>query len=97
MNEQLHKAKEELKRVDHLIYVSLKYTRTVDVIRNVVDRLISSFDFVLDSLLQDQIDAEKLEIIPQAPKLKCELIEKFYIVNHQTNRIYFIFIRAEHF
>ena len=78
MNDYLMEARDELKRLEHIIYVSLKYTRTVDVIRNVVDRLISSFDFVLDSLLQDQIDAEKLEIIPQAPKLKCELIEKFY-------------------
>lgn len=78
MNEQLHKAKEELKRVDHLIYVSLKYTRTVDVLRNVVNRLISSFDFVLDSLLQKPLEKEKIESIPQAPKLKCELIEKFY-------------------
>ena len=31
---------EELKRVDHLVYVSLKYTRTVDVIRSIIDRLI---------------------------------------------------------
>ena len=33
MKESLDKAKEELKRADHLIYVSLKYTRTVDVIK----------------------------------------------------------------
>ena len=31
MNENIHDAKQEMKRVDHLIYVSLKYTRTVDV------------------------------------------------------------------
>ena len=63
MKELLKDAKEELKRVDHLIYVSLKYTRTVDVIRNVIDRLISSFDFVADGLLQKALDEKKIKEI----------------------------------
>ena len=42
MIETLENAKEELKRVDHLIFVSLKYTRTVDVLLNVINRIISS-------------------------------------------------------
>ena len=29
-------AKQELKRADHLLYVTLKYTRTVDVIKNTI-------------------------------------------------------------
>jgi len=78
MEELLKNAKEELKRVDHLIYVSLKYTRTVDVIRNVLQRLISSFDFVAAALLKKALDEEKIEVIPQAPKLKCEELEKLY-------------------
>ncbi len=32
-------ALQELKRADHLIYVTLKYTRTVDVIKNTIKRL----------------------------------------------------------
>ena len=34
MKEALDNAKEELKRVDHLFYVSLKYTRTADMMRH---------------------------------------------------------------
>ena len=41
MNTYLDKAKSELKRADHLIFVSLKYTRTVDVIRSIIERLIN--------------------------------------------------------
>ena len=40
MTENLENAKEELKRIDHLIYVTLKYTRTVDVLLSVVERMI---------------------------------------------------------
>ena len=37
-------ADEELKRADHMIYVTLKYTRTADVIHNILKRLINAFD-----------------------------------------------------
>jgi uncharacterized protein YnzC (UPF0291/DUF896 family) len=51
IEEEKNSAKEELKRADHLIYVSLKYTRTVDVIRSVVDRFMSAQEMTIDSLL----------------------------------------------
>jgi len=44
-------AEQELKRADHLIYVTLKYTRTSEVIKNTIKRLINAIDFaVLESL-----------------------------------------------
>ena len=52
MIENLEKAKDELKRIDHLIFVSLKYTRTGDVIYNVVKRMISSYEFLVNSLIK---------------------------------------------
>ena len=45
MKEALDNAKEELKRVDHLFYVSLKYTRTADMMRHLIERLINAFSF----------------------------------------------------
>ena len=47
MDDALYDAEKELKRVDHLIYVSLKYTRTVDVFKNIIKRLISTIDFIM--------------------------------------------------
>ena len=36
MDDLVEGAKEELKRADHSIYITLKYTRTVDVIKNII-------------------------------------------------------------
>jgi hypothetical protein len=68
----------ELKRVDHLIYVSLKYTRTVDVIKNIIARIIATYDFVWDDLLKRLEDERKIFEIPSAPGMKCTTIKKFY-------------------
>ncbi len=76
MNEYLDEARQELKRVDHLVYVSLKYTRTVDVIKSVVERLINAFDFALLELLNYLKEKKKIKEIPQSPGLKADLIEK---------------------
>lgn len=45
-------AEEEIKRADHLIYVTLKYTRTVDVIKNTIKRLIAAYDLAIIDLLK---------------------------------------------
>jgi len=78
MNEYLNEARQELKRVDHLVYVSLKYTRTVDVLKSVIDRMISSFDFVLLALLNRLKEKKKITEFPQSSALKVKLIEKHF-------------------
>ena len=40
-------SKEELKRADHLLYVTLKYTKNIDVIRNAIRRLINACDYAI--------------------------------------------------
>ena len=52
MKDYLDDVKNEVKRVDHLIYVSLKYTRTVDVLRNVTERIINAFEIGIEGLLK---------------------------------------------
>ena len=71
-------AEEELKRADHLIYVTLKYTKTVDVIRNTIHRLINSMDFVVMEVLtylrvKNMSDVPRMrmeQLIEKIPKLK---------------------------
>ncbi len=73
-------AREELKRVDHLIYVSLKYTRTVDVIKSIIDRLISCSNFAIVDLLEhskDKIDSD----IPESPAGRASMIKKLFSDN----------------
>lgn len=66
-------AKEELKRADHLIFVSLKYTRTMDVLESVVKRLIKCIEFGLEGLLQWLKNKKKIKEIPASYKEKIEV------------------------
>lgn len=67
---------EEFKRVDHLFYVTLKYTRTVDVIRSVIERLISTFEYGIDALLKCMKEEKVIDEIPTNPIGKCELVKE---------------------
>jgi hypothetical protein len=83
MKDYLDKVKNELKRVDHLLYVSLKYTRTVDVIRSIIERLINAFDFGIDGLLAKVKKRRKKLEIPTQPRKKCELVKELYADNEE--------------
>ncbi|MBI4449273.1 hypothetical protein HY641_04585 [Candidatus Woesearchaeota archaeon] len=72
--ESLEDAKEEFKRADHLMYVSLKYTRTVDVIKSIVERLMNTYDFGMEVLLH----LKNVSNIPKIPKLRVEAVKKEY-------------------
>ncbi|MBN1157389.1 hypothetical protein JXA85_07230 [Candidatus Woesearchaeota archaeon] len=71
-------ARSELKRADHLIYVSLKYTRTVDVFQSIIERLINAIGFVIDDLIKKAMDEGKINSVPVSPKLKCEAVKQSF-------------------
>ena len=74
INELLEEAKSELKRADHLVFVSLKYTRTVDVIRSVVERLINAFEFGCHILLEDAKKGGLIKSYPASTGVRIELL-----------------------
>ena len=78
MKEALDNAIIELKRVDHLFYVSLKYTRTVDMMLHVVQRLANTFSFGIESLLKDAKENKKISSIPENIALRCKLLREIY-------------------
>jgi len=78
MKDYLDKLKSELKRADHLFYVSLKYTRTVDVIRSVIKRLINAFDVGIEGILKKKKRRKKTLDIPEQPRKKCEVIKELF-------------------
>jgi hypothetical protein len=64
-------AQEELKRVEHQVYVTLKYTRTADVLMNVVLRMIASYEAMINAVLQIQgFDQEAIDQFPLLEKVK---------------------------
>lgn len=79
-------AKQELKRVDHLIYVTLKYTRTVDVLRSILSKLVHSYDILFDGILKGLKENQKIDAIAVVPALKVRQILD-HIDNDVTNEV----------
>lgn len=69
---------DEYKRVDHLIHVTLKYTRTVDIIRSVIKRLISTFDIMFDEIIEWALENNKIEAVPKVPLLRAKKMETIF-------------------
>tara|TARA_Y100000310_G_C20629010_1_gene787554 strand:+ start:70 stop:531 length:462 start_codon:yes stop_codon:yes gene_type:complete len=69
---------EELKRADHLIYVTLRYTRTCDVVKNALTRLINAYNFVIFKALEKMEKEGKIKEIPGSPNARFEMFRKLY-------------------
>ncbi|MBS3112642.1 hypothetical protein J4418_00975 [Candidatus Woesearchaeota archaeon] len=82
MKESLRDALEEIKRVDHLIYVSLKYTRTVDVIKSIVQRMVDAMDFLIMANLLTEKESTA-EIFPQHASERARLLKSNFPQNNQ--------------
>ncbi len=78
MNTYLDNAKQELMRTDHLLYVSLKYTRTVDILKSILKKLIAVFDNCIMALLKLKVEQGKIKDVPSNVMSRIETIEKFY-------------------
>jgi hypothetical protein len=61
---------QEKKRAQHLFYVSLKYTKTGDVILNLIERWEKIIDLCMEILLKKAKKAKKIKEIPVAPKAR---------------------------
>jgi hypothetical protein len=85
-------ATEELKRVDHQVYVSLKYTRTVDVLMNLIGRMIEGYDKMFEAMLTKALEQERIGEIPTAPLIVGNTVKELYpdqIVQDSVN-LYFL-------
>ncbi len=70
------RAKDELKRIDHLIFVTLKYTRTVDIIRAILNKYILTLDYKVEDHFIKKFDEGKIKSIPTVPLLRMKNLEK---------------------
>jgi len=70
----LEKIKEEKRSAEHLLYVSLKYTKTCDVILNLIARWQVMIEDCMEELLR-KIKREKvITAIPLAPKTRVDVL-----------------------
>ncbi len=96
MNDYLFDAKEELKRLEHIIYVSLKYTRTVDVLINALNRLISTFDLIIEAFLEKARGDGHLDALPKSPGLRATKVRELYPEDKEIAKYleFYAFVRS---
>ncbi|MAG01896.1 hypothetical protein CMI42_01025 [Candidatus Pacearchaeota archaeon] len=78
MPEVLEKILKEKISADHLLYVSMKYTKTCDVMINLIKRWKIMMDYAFDGLLDKAKKKKLIKKIPDAPKLKIDLVQEVF-------------------
>lgn len=68
----------EMSAAQHLLYVSLKYTKTGDVILNLIHRWKQMIDESVDELLKKVKKKKQIKVIPIAPKQKIDALQKLF-------------------
>src|SRR3989344_4516869 len=63
---------------DHLLYVSLKYTKTCDVILNLILRWRKMIETSIDEILKKAKAKKKISAIPANPTKKIDEIKKLF-------------------
>jgi len=83
---------------DHLLYVSLKYTKTTDVMLNLISRWRSMIETAVDRLMEEGKKKKSMKNIPSAPKLKIDKVKEIYKKNLavlETMTLYEFFKRVD--
>ena len=79
---------------DHLLYVSLKYTKTCDVIINLLLRWKIMIERAMDFLVEKSKKQKKWKPVPDAPRAKLVQLKKIYEndpVVSETLKLYELF------
>ena len=63
---------------DHLLYVSLKYTKTCDVIMNLIHRWTIMIEMSMDSMLYRAKKKKMIKILPTNPVGKIKAMRKLF-------------------
>jgi len=74
----MHRIDKEMKSAQHLLYVSMKYTKTCDVILNLIQRWQQMVEIAIDMLLEKAKKKKLLKEIPKAPKPKIDLVLQIF-------------------
>lgn len=84
MSETLEKIIKEKISADHLMYVSMKYTKTCDVMINLIKRWKIMIDYTFDALLEKAKKKKLIKTIPEAPKLRVDLVRNVFNKNPEV-------------
>ena len=92
----LNEIEREKKRAEHLLYVSLKYTKTCDVILNLMERWQHMIELCIELMFRHAKKKKKVKKIPTAPKAREEQIMKIFKdeLVQKTVRLHYFFRRV---
>jgi hypothetical protein len=88
----LEEITKEKTSADHLLYVSLKYTKTCDVIMNLLERWRSLIDLSFDAIINKAITNKKIVCLPNSPKQKIEYIRIYFKKNKEIQDILSLYV-----
>jgi hypothetical protein len=88
----LEEITKEKTSADHLLYVSLKYTKTCDVILNLIERWRSLMDLSFDAILDKASKENKIQVPHNSPKQKIEHVRHYFKKNKDIQDILPLYI-----
>ncbi|MEM2017908.1 MAG: hypothetical protein QW585_01700 [Candidatus Pacearchaeota archaeon] len=91
MKNLLKEIKREQKMAEHLFYVSLKYTKSSDVILNLVQKWEKIMELCIELLLKKAKKKKQISVIPSAPKAKELLVRQIYKELEEPLNLYALF------
>lgn len=89
MDEEIIKEKTS---ADHLMYVSLKYTKTCDVILNLLARWKSLIEISFDAILEKGVEGGSIPAMPATPKERIEFIKKYFAKDDALQKVVPLYI-----
>lgn len=89
-------AREELKRIDHLIFVTLKYTRTADIIRTIVGKFILALDYETEKFYELKFERKEIKSIPPVPLMRMKNLEQLYSKDQKVKDVvdFYIYLKS---
>lgn len=77
---------------DHLLYASMKYTKTCDVILNLIARWKSMIEMSFDAMLEKMVEDGNIKQLPSNPKQKIESLKTYFKKQKVTQEVIPLFI-----
>jgi len=89
----LKKADADIKRAEHTLFVSLKYSRTADVLKSFIDRAIECIDTIVSCLLTFEKDKGFIESFPSNVGLQYDFVKAEFntpIINEMIDFVFYM-------
>ena len=91
MIESTESSRGQVIRADHLFHVTLKYTRTGDVVKSIIKRLLSTLEYVISEILEKK----KVKNVPVIALMKANLLNKKFKKNKEIKKLvnFYIYLK----